>query len=175
MNTMEVIERAEGFGKITVPYISGFLTFRELPLIVETAKKLRTVPDLFLFDGNGILHPRRIGIAAHGSFFLRRTSIGVAKTHVKFSDIKYQEPASEKGSFTDIAAGEEAIGRALRTSAGVKPIFVSPGNWIDLHSATQIALSPIGSGSRLPVPIREADIATREMRRKWETAQRESL
>ncbi|WP_419465583.1 endonuclease V [Bhargavaea massiliensis] len=166
--TMQVVERAEAVGKIEMPYLPGFLTFRELPLIVEAAGKLKTVPDLFLFDGNGILHPRRMGIAAHASFFLDKPAVGVAKTYFKIAETEYEEPEQEKGSCTDIIVDGETLGRAVRTSAGVKPVFVSPGNGIDLDSSTELVLSLTGSESRLPIPVREADISTRRMRRNWE-------
>jgi deoxyribonuclease V len=166
--TMQVVERAEVVGKIEVPYIPGFLTFRELPLIVAVAGKLETVPDLFLFDGNGILHPRRMGIAAHASFFLGKPTVGVAKTYFKIAATEYEEPEREKGSYTDITVGGETLGRAVRTSVGVKPVFVSPGNGINLDSSTELVLSLTGPESRLPVPVREADISTRRMRRRWE-------
>ncbi|MET3574955.1 endonuclease V [Bhargavaea ullalensis] len=164
--SMEIIERAESQGPITVPYMPGFLTFRELPLILDAAQKLQNVPDLFMFDGNGILHPRRMGIATHASFFLGKPTIGIAKTYFKVGETEYLQPAPEKGSFTDIIVGGEPIGRAVRTSAGVKPVFVSPGNQIDLSSATDIALQLTGPDSRIPVPVREADIQTRNMRRR---------
>ncbi|KZE38693.1 endonuclease V [Bhargavaea cecembensis] len=166
--TMQVVERAEAVGKIDVPYIPGFLTFRELTLIIAAAEKLETVPDLFLFDGNGILHPRRMGIAAHASFFLGKPAVGVAKTYFKIAETEYEVPEREKGSYTDIIVGGETLGRAVRTSAGVKPVFVSPGNGIDLDSSTELVLSLTGTESRLPVPVREADIETRRMRRSWE-------
>ena len=67
--TKMVVEKVCSSGKITVPYIPGYLAFRELPLIVEAAKKLSKEPDLFMFDGNGYLHPRHMGIATHASFF----------------------------------------------------------------------------------------------------------
>lgn len=170
--TMQVVERAEAVGKIDVPYIPGFLTFRELPLIAAAAEKLETVPDLFLFDGNGILHPRRMGIAAHASFFLGKPTVGVAKTYFKIAEAEYEEPEREKGSYTDITVDGETLGRAVRTSAGVKPVFVSPGNGINLESSTELVLSLTGPESRLPVPVREADISTRRMRRSWEEEQR---
>lgn len=166
-STMEVIERAQCSVPITVPYMPGFLAFRELPLIIETAKQLKNTPDLFLFDGNGIFHPRRMGIATHASFFLGKPTIGVAKTYLKVGDSEVTEPAWEKGSTTDLVVGGETIGRVLRTSEGVKPIFISPGNLIDLDSTTAIVLSLTGAESRLPIPVRTADIATREMRREW--------
>ncbi|MDN4608440.1 endonuclease V [Sporosarcina highlanderae] len=165
--TMEVIERAESRGHITVPYMPGYLAFRELPLIIEAAKKLRNTPDLFLFDGNGILHPRKMGIATHASFFLGTPTIGVAKTYLKVGDSELNEPAQEKGSKTDIVVNGETIGRVLRTSEGVKPVYISPGNQIDMESSTRITLLLTGSESRLPIPVRVADIATRVMRQSW--------
>lgn len=167
LSSMEVIERTEAIGQISVPYIPGFLTFRELPLIVEAAGKLEKVPELFMFDGNGILHPRRLGIAAHASFFLDRPTLGVAKTYFKVGDTDYGEPDREKGSYTDIIVDDQTLGRAVRTSKDVKPVFVSPGNGLDLDSATDITLALSNAESRLPMPVREADIATRRMRRNW--------
>lgn len=171
--SMQVVERAEAVGKIEVPYLPGFLTFRELPLIVEAARKLETVPDLFLFDGNGILHPRRMGIATHASFFLGKPAVGVAKTYFRIEETEYEEPGWEKGSYTDITVGRETLGRAVRTYAGVKPVFVSPGNGIDLDSSMELVLSLTGPESRLPVPVREADIETRRMRRSWKEERHE--
>ncbi|SDE08955.1 Endonuclease V [Bhargavaea beijingensis] len=170
--TMRVMERSGAVGEIDMPYSPGFLTFRELPLIVEAAGKLETVPDLFLFDGNGILHPRRMGIASHASFILGKPAVGVAKTYFRIAETEYKEPGWEKGSYTDITVGRETLGRAVRTSAGVKPVFVSPGNGIDLDSATDLVLSLTGPESRLSIPVREADISTRRMRREWEKEQK---
>ncbi|MDW0117751.1 endonuclease V [Sporosarcina thermotolerans] len=167
LSTMEIMERAESLGHITVLYMPGFLAFRELPLIIEAASQLKNSPDLFLFDGNGILHPRRMGIATHASFFLGIPTIGVAKTYFKVGDSELTEPDQEKGSFTDIIESGEIIGRVLRTSESVKPVFISPGNQIDMDSSTRIALALTGYESRLPIPVREADIAARVMRQKW--------
>ncbi|MCM3745076.1 endonuclease V [Sporosarcina luteola] len=169
--TMEIIERADSIGCITVPYMPGFLAFRELPLIIDAARQLKNVPDLFLFDGNGILHPRKMGIATHASFFLGAPTIGVAKTYFKVGDSEVTPPGREKGCMTDIVVSEETIGRVLRTSEGVKPVFISPGNQINIDSSTKIALALTGSESRIPIPIRAADIATRVMRRDWEMNQ----
>lgn len=165
--TMEINERAESYGRITVPYMPGFLALRELPLIIEAASQLKNAPDLFLFDGNGILHPRKMGIATHASFFLRTPTIGVAKTYFKVGDASLMEPSCEKGSMTDIIVKGETIGRVLRTSEDVKPVFISPGNQLNIDSSTSIALSLTGLESRLPIPVRAADIATRVMRQHW--------
>ncbi|WP_339253582.1 endonuclease V [Sporosarcina sp. FSL W8-0480] len=153
--TMEIIDHAESKGHITVPYIPGFLAFRELPLILKAAGNLKNAPDLFLFDGNGILHPRRMGIATQASFFLGTPTIGIAKTFFKVGDSELTELGWKKGNFTDIIEHGEIIGRVLRTSDGVKPVYISPGNQIDMDSSTKIALTLSGSESRLPIPVRQ--------------------
>lgn len=87
--TKQIIEEVEYWGKIDVPYISGYLAFRELPLIMEATKKLQCNPDLYMFDGNGYLHYRNMGIATHASFYLNKPTIGVAKL---FEDKRYGFP-----------------------------------------------------------------------------------
>ena len=82
-NTKEVVEKVNSVGEIKVPYIPGFLAFRELPLVIEASKKLVLEPDIFIFDGNGYLHFNHMGIATHASFFLDKPTIGVAKSYLK--------------------------------------------------------------------------------------------
>lgn len=152
-------------GKIEVPYMPGFLAFRELPLVMKTAELLENVPDLFVFDGNGYLHPRHMGIATHASFYLNRPTVGIAKTYFR-ADRKtdYTEPDAEAGSFTDIVIGGEVYGRALRTHRGVKPVFVSVGNGISLDTACRLALELTDRESRVPIPTRLADLETHRAR-----------
>lgn len=90
--TMKVLESKYTFGKVEVPYIPDCLAFRELPLILETVRKLEIQPDLYMFDGNGYLHPRHMGIATHASFYLNKPTIGVAKSYYKIENARYQEP-----------------------------------------------------------------------------------
>ncbi|MCT4507849.1 MAG: endonuclease V, partial [Tepidibacter sp.] len=117
--TKEVLEKVSSYGKIIVPYVAGFLTFRELPLIIEATKKLTLEPDLFLFDGNGYLHYNHMGIATHASFFLNKPTIGVAKSYLKIKGIDFNMPENEKGSYSDIVIEEEVYGRALKTRKDV--------------------------------------------------------
>ena len=132
-DTHEVIEKKHYSRKIEVPYIPGFLAFRELPLILKTVELLETSPDIFIFDGNGYLHPRHMGIATHASFYLNKPTIGVAKTYFRIDQkTDYTEPENEVGSYTDIVINGEVYGRALRTRKNVKPIFISIGNFISL-------------------------------------------
>jgi deoxyribonuclease V len=160
----KVIEMKYFSGEITVPYIPGYLSFRELPLILETFKLLENDPDLVMFDGNGYLHYNNMGIATHASFFINKPTIGVAKSYLKIENIDYIMPLDKDGAFTDITIKNEIYGRALRTHKGVKPIFVSCGNCIDLDTSTNIVLSLINQESRQPIPIRLADIETRKLR-----------
>lgn len=163
--THEVLEKQQYSGKIEVPYIAGFLAFRELPLVLETVKKLDIKPDLFMFDGNGFLHPRHMGIATHASFYLEKPTIGVAKSYYRVREgLDYTEPDISAGSFTDIVCDGEVYGRTLRTHTGVRPVFVSAGNFISLESATEITMKLVGKDSHIPVPTRLADLETHTAR-----------
>ena len=156
----QVLETARASGEITVPYCPGFLAFRELPLVTAAAEKLKIKPDLYVFDGNGYLHPRHMGIASHASLLLQTPAFGIAKTYYRVMDTDYTEPAPEAGSYTDIVIGGEVYGRALRTHDGVKPVFVSVGNDISLETATALACGMTEPDSRIPIPTRLADLET---------------
>ncbi|WP_243156056.1 endonuclease V [Clostridium sp. C2-6-12] len=162
--TGEIVEEVHSVGEIIFPYIPGYLAFRELPLVLEGIKKLSINPDLFIFDGNGYLHPRHMGIATHASFYLNKPTIGIAKNYYKINNVDFVMPENEKGAYTDIVIDGEIYGRALRTSKNVKPIFISVGNYIDLDTATKITKELVGKDSHIPMPTRYADIATHKMR-----------
>ncbi len=163
--THEVIEKKQYSGKIEVPYMPGFLAFRELPLVLKTAEMLENKPDIYMFDGNGCLHPRNMGIATHASFRLDTPAIGVAKTYFRINNTDYTEPDLNAGSFTDIVIDGKVYGRALRTHNNVKPVFVSAGNYITLDTSTEIALTLTDKQSHIPIPTRLADLETHEARR----------
>lgn len=163
--THKLIETKSYSEKIEVPYMPGFLAFRELPLVIKTAKLLENKPDLYMFDGNGYLHPRHMGIATHASFYLDASTIGVAKTYFRVEKgLDYTEPNISAGSYTDIELNGEVYGRVLRTHNGVKPVFVSVGNNISLDTAVKITLDMIDEESRIPIPTRLADLETHKMR-----------
>jgi len=163
--THEIIEKKQYSGKIEVPYIPGFLAFRELPLVLKTAEKLENNSDIYMFDGNGCLHPRNMGIATHASFYLNTPTIGVAKTYFRINNTDYTEPDSGAGSFTDIVIDGKIYGRVLRTHDNVKPVFVSAGNYITLDTSAKIVLELTDRESHIPVPTRLADLETHEARR----------
>jgi len=165
-NTKEVVEKVSSMGEIKVPYIPGFLAFRELPLVIEASKKLIAEPDIFIFDGNGYLHFNHMGIATHASFFLNKPTIGVAKSYLKINGVDFNMQEDEEGSYTDIVIDREVYGRVLRTRKAVKPIFISCGNYIDLESSTDIVLNLINNESRLPIPTRLADLETHISRKE---------
>lgn len=163
-HTKRVIEKVHSAGKIDVPYIAGFLAFRELPLIIEAARKLTIEPDVFLFDGNGYLHFNHMGIATHAAFFLEKPTIGIAKTYLKIKQTDFVMPDNKFGAYTDIVIDGEVYGRAVRTRQDVKPIFLSCGHLLDLDSSYDIAMSLINRESRLPIPVRLADLETHALR-----------
>ncbi len=163
--THAIVESQSSWGKVEIPYIPGFLAFRELPLFEETVRKLTTKPDLFIFDGNGVLHPRMMGIATHASFSLDVPTIGVAKTFYRVSDdASYTEPSQNRGDYTDIVHDGKVLGRAVRSRPSTKPIFVSVGNRISLDTATSIVMDLVDKDSRIPIPTRFADIETHKRR-----------
>lgn len=114
------------------PYVPGLLSFREVPAVLAAMEQLDVAPDLLLCDGQGIAHPRRLGIASHLGLLLDIPSIGVAKTRLIG---QHGEVPNERGAWVPLRDGGETIGAVLRTRQGVKPLYVSPGHRIGLESA----------------------------------------
>lgn len=139
------------------PYVPGFLGFREGPAILRAFDRLKNKPDLILFDGQGIAHPRGIGIASHIGVLLNIPTIGCAKSRLVG---EYDEPGSKKGNWTYLYHDGKGIGAALRTRDNVRPLFVSPGHMIDIKSSVEIVMHCI-SRYRIPEPLRRADHLSR--------------
>ncbi|WP_205504197.1 deoxyribonuclease V [Rufibacter psychrotolerans] len=150
---LELVESVWHYGPVALPYIPGFLAFREAPNLVQAYAKLQHTPDLIMVDGHGIAHPRRLGIASQLGVLLNKPTMGVAK---KVLTGKYEEPAMTKGSLSTLTHRGEHIGNVIRTKDKVKPVFVSPGHLMDLESATTIALAT-AIKHKLPEPTRLAD------------------
>ena len=142
-------------GELGFPYIPGLLSFREAPLLLAAFEKLTVTPDLVLVDGQGIAHPRRIGLASHLGLFLEKPTIGCAKSRLCGG---HQAPGDEPGSYVELVDNGEIIGAALRTRRGVKPVFVSIGHKVDLPAAIHWVLACC-RGYRLPEPARLAHLA----------------
>lgn len=135
------------------PYIPGLLSFREAPIILKLLSRLEEQPDLLFIDGQGIAHPRRLGIASHIGVLTGLPSIGVAKSVLCG---RYKEPSLEKGSSEPLVHKDEKIGTAYRSRDKVKPIFISPGHRISHENAVNIVAKCL-TRYRLPEPTRLAD------------------
>jgi len=159
---LTIIEEQYHHGDIPFPYVPGLLSFREGPLILETYKKLTRKPDCIIFDGQGIAHPRRFGIAAHMGLWLDVPAIGCAKSRLYGS---HDGPGSTSGSSSPLSdKNGEQIGIVFRTRDNVKPVYISPGHRVGFESA-QIIISRCTGKYRIPVPTRIADIKVGEYKR----------
>jgi deoxyribonuclease V len=137
---------------VTFPYVPGLLAFREGPVVLDALEQLRTEPDLLIFDGQGLAHPRRMGIATHIGVLVDKPSIGCAKSRLCG---EHHQPAESRGSTTRLTDGDEVIGMVVRTRDGVKPVYVSIGHKVDLETAVAYVLNCCRK-YRLPEPIRHA-------------------
>ncbi|WP_424211020.1 endonuclease V [Streptomyces sp. BI20] len=157
-HTLEVVEEATAVGAVSFPYVPGLLAFRELPTLLRALEALRVRPDLVVCDGYGLAHPRGFGLACHVGVVTGLPTIGVAKNPFTFH---HEDPAPERGAHSPLRtdAGEE-VGRALRTRAGVKPVFVSVGHRVDLDNACALTLA-LSPHYRLPETTRRADALCR--------------
>jgi len=152
---LNIVEVKVAEDKVTFPYIPGLLSFRECPLILAACQKLDNTPDLVLVDGQGIAHPRRLGLASHLGLFLDVPTIGCAKSIL----CGRHEPVGEEiGSHADLVDDGEVIGAALRTKMRTNPIYISIGHKISLALALHWTLICC-RGYRLPEPTRLAHLA----------------
>ncbi len=152
---LRLIETIIVSGELDFPYIPGLLSFRESPLTLAACERLTTIPDLILVDGQGIAHPRRMGLASHLGLFLDTPTVGCAKSLLCGS---YEVPGTEPGSYTEVVDNGEVIAAALRTRQGVKPVYVSIGHKVDLQTAIRWVFECC-RGYRLPEPTRLAHLA----------------
>ncbi|AEH44150.1 Deoxyribonuclease V [Thermodesulfatator indicus DSM 15286] len=156
----KVIEETYAVEKVTFPYIPGFLSFREVPVLKKAFAKLKIKPEVLLVDGQGILHPRGLGLASHLGLELNIPTIGVAKKPLIG---EFELPEDKPGAFCPIFINGQVKGVVLRTRKGVKPVFVSPGHLIDLESALKVVKASL-SGYRIPEPLRKAHLLTQRLR-----------
>lgn len=155
--TLRVLDQAVAWGEVHFPYVPGLLAFRELPVLLDALGRLATPPDLLLADGNGLLHPRRFGLACHVGVVTGLPTIGVAKSG---SLRGAPPPVAARGSTAPILDGPDELGRALRTQAGTRPVFVSVGHRLDLDTACDHVLR-LAPRNRLPEPLRRSDALAR--------------
>ncbi len=150
--TFETVETTHAIQKLSFPYIPGLLSFREAPVCIAAVEKLKLEPDVFIIDGQGIAHPRRLGLASHLGLFFDKPTIGCAKSRLTG---QFEEPPPKKGTYSLLKDKDEVIGAVVRTRTNVEPVFVSVGNKCRLEDAIEVTLSCV-TKYRLPEPTRIA-------------------
>jgi len=159
---VSLVEEAYAEMKTLFPYVPGFLTFREGPVLIKVIKKLSIKPDVILFDGQGIAHPISMGIASHIGVLLNIPAIGCAKSRLIG---EYKEPKLCRGSWSPLIYNDDVVGAVLKTRDNVRPLFISPGHRVDLKSSIKIVLNCI-SKYRIPEPLRRADFLSKRIKRE---------
>ncbi|MEA5448173.1 deoxyribonuclease V [Leptolyngbya sp. CCNP1308] len=135
------------------PYVPGLLSFREVPAVLAALAQLKTEPDVILCDGQGIAHPRRLGIASHLGLLCDRPTVGVAKSRLVGTHI---EVPPDKGTWVPLMDRGDRIGAVLRNRANTKPLYISPGHYTTLETAIDLVLK-CSTKYRLPETTRYAD------------------
>jgi deoxyribonuclease V len=148
--------------RIPFPYVPGLLSFREAPAIVRTFRRLRVRPDLLICDGQGIAHPRGIGLASHLGLLLDVPTIGCAKSLLVGS---HEPVGPRRGDRSRLRFAGRTVGAVLRTRPGVRPLYVSPGHRIGTEDAVRYVLASC-RGFRLPEPVRRADLLAGALKRR---------
>ena len=153
--SLEFRELVQFSDKIAYPYVPGLLSFRELPLLLKTFPLLQQQPDVVLCDGQGVAHPRRLGLASHLGLWLDLPTVGCAKSRLVGTHGKI---GPKKGQYRSLLHRRERVGVVLRTRTMVKPLYVSPGHLADVQSSRRLVIRCC-SKYRLPEPIRRAHLA----------------
>ncbi|RUL86760.1 endonuclease V [Tautonia sociabilis] len=159
--TSELVERVGLVERARYPYVPGLLSFREAPPVLEAFGRLKHRPDVLLCDGQGIAHPRRLGIASHVGLWLDLPTVGCAKSLLCGS---YDEPGPGRGDRSPLIHRGEVVGTVLRTRDRISPVFVSPGHRCDAEGAVRIVMETTGN-YRLCTPVRMAHAFVNELRR----------
>lgn len=160
-DSLEVLQQAFCVRPLTFPYVPGLLSFREAPAVIEAVERLSQAPDLLMCDGQGIAHPRGLGIACHVGLWLDLPTIGVAKSRLCG---EHRDVGPKRGCKVQLKFKGRLIGSVCRTKTNVKPLYISPGHRITLDEAVAWALRADG-GYRLPEPTRLADQAVAKLKR----------
>ena len=153
----------------TTKGFQGCFSFREIDYILKANDKLiaeNIQPDIYMFDGNGILHSRKMGIATHAGIVLNKPTFGVTKSYYKVADTDFTMPENQDNAYTDIVINDEVYGVAFRSHKDVKPIFISTGNAIDLDTAITVTKHCIIKESQIPSPTRYANIISNDLQKR---------
>lgn len=160
---LKLVEYVKATAPNSMPYVPGFLSYREIPVLIKCYKKIRNKPDLMLVDGQGIAHPRALGLASHLGVLLNTPTIGCAKSRLYG---EFVDPNNPRGSCELLRVGDETIGLVLRTRDKTKPLFISPGHLVDFEDCRKYVLSS-ASRYRIPEPIRFAHKTAGEEARRF--------
>lgn len=160
---LEPVEEVTASDVLSFPYVPGLLSFREGPVLLKAFARLTHVPDVVIFDGQGLAHPRRLGLASHMGLWLGLPTVGCAKSRLIGEHV---EPGSARGDSVPLRDAGEQIGSVLRTRTGVKPVFVSPGHRADFTTSERIVLDCC-TKYRLPEPTRRAHIAVAQAKTEY--------
>lgn len=175
LDDLQLQDRTIARRPTTFPYIPGFLSFREVPAVLEALAKSAVIPDLLLCDGQGIAHPRRFGIACHIGLLADVPAIGVAKSLLVG---KHAELADDRGSWQPLIHKGDTIGAALRTRPGTKPLYISPGHRVSLETAIAYVMRcttkyrlpettrhahKLASGPAIDQPVQSDELSTQQM------------
>jgi deoxyribonuclease V len=163
---LNIVETSSARGEIDFPYVPGLLSFREGPVLMEAFSRLMCRPDVVIFDGQGIAHPRGMGLAAHMGVLLDIPSIGCAKSRLVG---EHNPPGAAPGDRSDLIVKGLVVGAVLRTRKGVKPVFVSSGHRLGLETSIRVVLDTC-AGYRIPEPVRQAHLKVNAMRAREEGA-----
>jgi deoxyribonuclease V len=156
---MELLQEAGASGECPFPYRTGLLSFREVPILLAALGQLKESPDVVLVDGQGIAHPRGLGLASHLGLAADLPTIGVAKSRLIGEGV---EPDLAAGSYNALIWKGKQVGVLLRTRKGIKPLYVSPGHRITWLECLEITLGCV-TRYRLPLPVRQADLLSRRL------------
>ena len=157
---LELVEEATAAGECPFPYRTGLLSFREIPILAAAFRRLQKRPEVILVDGQGIAHPRGLGLASHLGLVLEVPTIGAAKSRLVGDG---EEPELAAGSSSPLIYQGKTVGLILRTQKGIRPLYLSPGHLITLEESRAITLGCV-TKYRIPQPLRQADQLTRRLK-----------
>lgn len=163
---LETVETSSAVGEVVFPYVPGLLTFREGPVLMDAFSQLQCLPGIVIFDGQGVAHPRGMGLAAHMGVLLDIPSIGCAKSRLVG---EHSPPGVAPGDWSALYVKGQMVGAVLRTKRGVKPVFVSPGHRLGVETSIRVVMETC-EGYRMPEPLRRAHQLVNSLRARGEEA-----